>query len=237
VKNLVSQCIWDKDKLHQILEILSQKYTINLNEFVVGSLFAMDKPNYFEVLIAIILSQNTNDINAIQAFKNLKNSLKSITAKKIIETSDDYLAKLIRVAGLTYRRVRILKDLAMRISAEPGFFVKLEGMDTEQARKILLSLPGVGFKTADVFLLMILNRPTFPIDTHINRVVRRLGLASPRDNYEAIRNKVMNLLENDVEKLRNLHFLLITHGRKVCKARNPQCSQCDLANICCRIIQ
>lgn len=232
-----TSCIWDKDKVLKLLETLSQEYTVNLDEFIIGSVLRKNaRLNYFEVLVAIILSQNTSDKNAIKAFKNLKNTLKSITPEKIIEMPENHLKELIKVAGLTHRRVKVLKELAFKISKECDLLIKLKSMSIEEAREELLKLPGVGFKTADVFLLMVLNKPTFPIDTHINRVIRRLGLASSNDDYENIRIKIMNYLENDVEKLKYMHFLLIIHGRNICKARNPLCSRCNVANICCKRI-
>jgi endonuclease-3 len=232
--NSTALCAWNRDRVLKLLDILLNRYTIDLSEFVVGHISTMEKPSYFEILVAIILSQNTSDRNAIKAFKNLKNSLGLITPEKIIKLPDDYLASLIKVAGLTYRRVRILKALATKVLETPDIFSKIENAEPEHARTLLLSLPGVGSKTADVFLLMVLNKPTFPIDTHIDRVTRRLGLASPEDDYEDIRVKMMNLLENDVNKLRYMHLLLIVHGRNVCKARNPSCSQCVLVDMCCR---
>lgn len=228
-------CLWGKNEVLKLFEILFKEYTIDLNEFVVGSILNEEnRHRYFEILVAIILSQNTSDRNAIKAFKNLKNELEIITPEKIVNIPEKRLEELIKIAGLVRRRVKVLKELASIFVRDPNLFTKLMDMDVEQARKILLELPGVGFKTADVFLLMVLKKPTFPIDTHIDRVVRRLGLASPEDGYENIRVKIVNWLDNDVEKLKYLHLLLITHGRNVCKARKPLCSRCVLSNMCCK---
>lgn len=233
-----SICVWDKDKLFRLLEILYREYTVNLSEFVINVLYENKEgvPQYFEILVSIILSQNTSDKNAIKAFNNLKSLVDSITPEKIAKLDDEELKKAIKIAGLVNRRVIALKELARALANDSEFFERLNILGTEEARTKLLELPGVGLKTADVFLLMVLKRPTFPIDTHINRIVRRLGIASAKDRYENIRAKILNYIGNDIEKLTHLHLLLIIHGRKVCRARNPLCIQCTISSMCCRKI-
>lgn len=236
MKDQNNGCTWDKDRVLKLFSILAQTYSININEFAI-SIADHAKTNFFEILVAIILSQNTNDKNAINAFNNLKTAMGVITPQKIINMDNEELKVLIRVAGLINRRIKALKKLATIIIENPEFFDKLMNLDVEEARKKMLELPGVGYKTADVFLLMILRKPTFPIDTHINRVVRRLGIASSKDTYEVIRAKVLDYLGYDVEKLIDFHLLLIMHGRKTCKARNPLCTQCAVFDMCCRVFE
>ncbi|MEM4512940.1 MAG: endonuclease III [Ignisphaera sp.] len=236
MKDQGSLCTWNKDKVLKLFSILAQMYSIDINEFAI-SIANHAKTNFFEILVAIILSQNTNDKNAVNAFNNLKTAMGVITPQKIINIDDEELKVLIRVAGLINRKTKALKELATIIIEKPEFFDKLMHLDVEEARKKMLELPGVGHKTADVFLLMVLRKPTFPIDTHINRVVRRLGIASLKDTYEVIRARILDYLGYDVEKLIEFHLLLIMHGRKTCKARNPLCTQCLVFNICCRVLE
>ncbi len=103
-------------------------------------------------------------------------------------------------------------------------------MPLEQARQKLLGLPGVGPKTADVMLLFSAKRPTLPIDTHINRVSKRLRLVNPRANYETVRKTLQMLFEP--RDYYSVHVLLILHGRKYCKARSPLCKRCPIHRLC-----
>lgn len=235
-----NDCIWNREKIFRLIEVLSKVYTIDIDKFIIGIVSRYREGghgvNYFEFLVAIILSQNTNDKNAIKAFKNLKAVIGDITPEKIIEMDSKKVEEIIRVAGLASRRSRVLKELAYILSRNPHFFDELKDLDVEEARKRLLNLPGIGFKSADVFLLMVLKKPTFPIDTHINRIVRRLGIASAKEKYEDIRAKILSYLSSDIEKLTLLHLLLITHGRSTCSAKKPLCSYCVIADMCCGML-
>ena len=93
-----------------------------------------------------------------------------------------------------------------------------------------MELPHVGPKTADVLLLFLARRRTFPIDTHVNRVSRRLGIACERASYEYTRARLMELFP--ATKYLEAHLLLIGHGRRTCKARRPLCAICVLRDMC-----
>jgi len=100
----------------------------------------------------------------------------------------------------------------------------------EEARKTLIQMPGIGPKTADVVLLFSAEKPTIPVDTHVNRVAKRLGFAPENGDYEAIRANLQSLY-NPQDYLA-VHVLLIAHGRSYCKARRPFCEQCPVNNHC-----
>lgn len=93
-----------------------------------------------------------------------------------------------------------------------------------------MEMPGVGPKTADVVLLFSAGKPTIPVDTHVNRVSKRLGLAPPKGGYEAVRLSLQSLFKPQDYAL--AHLLLIAHGRKTCKAQKPQCQTCSLNSSC-----
>jgi endonuclease-3 len=109
----------------------------------------------------------------------------------------------------------------------------LRDMDAEQARRYLLDMPGVGRKTASVLLLFQMGYPFFPVDTHIFRVGKRLGVIPPRANPEQAHDIMDAAVQDDI-KFR-LHINLIEHGRLVCKARKPNCPECCLNDICPRV--
>ncbi len=216
--------------LRDVLKRLEARYSIDMESFVAPR--ALEKGcKPFEVLVGIVLSQNTSDKNAIKAFEALRSELGGeIDPKKLLELDEVRLANVIKVAGQQRRRARLLKELARFFVENPRFFEELESMDVEKARAALLSLPGVGPKTADVFLLMYLRKKTFPIDTHILRVASRLGLGN---SYEDIRRRVLELgQELTIEELIKLHLLLIQHGREICRPRNPKCEECVLRDLC-----
>jgi len=239
VQEKAGTCIWNRDKLHKLISRLQSLYRIDLGEFVLGSILGgiHGKSSYFELLVAVVLSQNTSDKNAIKAYKNLKKLLGSITPEKIAEADPRELGNAIRVAGLVNRRSQMLKALALAILDNPQIFDYIQQSHVEDGRRKLLELPGVGYKTADVVLLVGFKKPTFPIDTHINRVLRRLGVATAEDGYEEMRRKILDYVGSDVAVLTKLHLLLIIHGRKICRSRAPKCSECIVADLCCRAVQ
>ena len=111
-----------------------------------------------------------------------------------------------------------------------GSLEPILSLPLDEARKTLMELPGVGPKTADVVLLFSANQPTIPVDTHVNRVSKRLGLAPANGDYEAVRLSLQTLFEP--KDYLDVHLLLIAHGRKYCKARQPHCLECPVNNYC-----
>ncbi|HID80693.1 MAG TPA: endonuclease III [Ignisphaera sp.] len=226
-------CIWDRSKALELFDKLRSRYAIKENEFIALKLIT-SKGELFEVLVGVVLSQNTSDRNALRAFNNLKRLLKSVTPEALLRLSDEELQYAIAPAGLHKRRAVMLKKLASVFLAQGDCIVKrISKLDVESARQLLLNLPGVGPKTADVVLLMYFNKPTFPIDTNIDRVSRRLGIVSPAARYEDIRRRFLELLGRETSVLRLMHLLLIQHGREICKARKPLCDRCVVSGLCC----
>jgi endonuclease-3 len=106
----------------------------------------------------------------------------------------------------------------------------VSSLPLEQAREMLMEMPGVGPKTADVVLLFSTNQPTLPVDTHVNRVSKRLGLAPKDGDYEEIRLTLQRRFEP--KDYLAVHLLLIALGRKFCKARKPLCANCPVKSFC-----
>jgi endonuclease-3 len=125
-----------------------------------------------------------------------------------------------------------IKDLLARIEAEHGSLNLdfLHDLDLAAGREYLLSLGGVGPKTAACVLLFACGKPAFPVDTHVHRVARRLGLIGPKTSAD----EAHSILEAMVpeEEVYAFHVNLITHGRRVCKAQRPLCGVCVLAPVC-----
>lgn len=181
-------------------------------------------------LIFTILSQNTNDLNRDRAIRRLRERFP--TWEDVRDASTAEIAQAIRVGGLANTKAARIKDILEQIGWERaelslGF---LRGMETEEALQWLQSLKGVGPKTAACVLLFSWNVPVFPVDTHIYRLSKRLGLIGER----ASREKAHRLLGRLVppEATYDLHLNMIAHGRQVCQAREPRCEICVLKDHC-----
>jgi len=184
----------------------------------------------FQVLITAVLSQATADRNTERAFRNLSRKF-SITPKDLASARVEEIEAAIRVAGLYRNKSKVIKELS-RVVLEKfsGSLDFIHSLPLEEARKTLIGLSGVGPKTADVVLMFCAGKPTIPVDTHVNRVSKRLGLAPPEADYEGVR-KALQSLYSPKDYL-PVHLLLISLGRRHCKARNPLCRSCPVNMLC-----
>ena len=184
-------------------------------------------------LILTVLSQNTNDTNRDRAYADLR--AKYPRWDDVADAPLPAIARAIRRGGLgPTKSVRIrdlLRELRARgVALDEQAFVR---MRSRALWDLLIGMKGVGPKTAAIVLLFSLGRPYFPVDTHVHRVTRRLGLVP--ESADAV--KAQELLQDAVpgKEMYDLHILLIRHGREVCIARRPLCSRCPLNTICPRI--
>ena len=184
----------------------------------------------YQTLVVTIISQNTADTNTERAYEKLSNHFKiapDILAKaKITE-----IEECIRIGGLYQSKARTIQT-ASKIILEKfgGTLSSVLSLPIEEARATLMEIPGIGPKTADVVILFSAGKPTIPVDTHVNRVSKRLGLAPIKGDYESIRLSLQSHFEPKDYAL--IHLLLIAHGRKTCKAQKPRCQICPVSHIC-----
>jgi endonuclease-3 len=184
----------------------------------------------FETLIVTIISQNTADRNTARAFENLSNKFK-ITPEALTKAKEKDIEECLKVAGLYRNKAKTMKRVSKTILERyQGNLKSILSLPIEEARETLMQFPGVGPKTADVVLLFCAKQNTIPVDTHVNRVSKRLGLAPAKGNYEAVRRALQSIY--DPKDYLPVHVLLILHGRKYCKARAPMCKECPI-NIFC----
>ena len=176
-------------------------------------------------LILTILSQNTNDENRDRAYASLMRTFGSL--ERVSDASVDAIAEATRSAGLHRQKSRSILAALQRIERQAGSLDLsfLQGLPLPEAGAWLQSISGVGPKTAAIVLLFSFCRPVFPVDTHIRRVMKRMGLL---DDMEDPHDALNTLLPPDVTLMHHLHLLTIRHGREVCRARSPNCRSCSL---------
>lgn len=181
-------------------------------------------------LISTILSQNTNDVNRDRAYSQLRKRFPTWEAVRDAATAE--VQKAIRPAGLANSKGLAIQRALRHISEERDEISLdfLAEIPLDEARKWLTSLNGVGPKTAAIVLLFSFNRPVFPVDTHVHRLSRRLGLIGPKVSREKAHDLLEALLPP--ETYYAFHLNLITHGRRVCHARRPRCEGCPLLSLC-----
>jgi endonuclease-3 len=181
-------------------------------------------------LILTILSQSTSDINSQRAFDSLKKRFPHWESVRRARPAS--IAAAIKSGGLANTKSVVIKNVLNQILARRGKLDLsfLHAAPINEANEFLLSLKGIGPKTAACVLLFSCNRPIFPMDTHILRITKRIGLV-PRKSNDLSAHKIMESLIPP-KKHYSLHINLIRHGRKICRPRDPLCDQCSLQEQC-----
>jgi endonuclease-3 len=181
-------------------------------------------------LIETILSQSTSDVNSHRAFESLKSHFPDWEAVRSARIGD--LVTAIKSGGLANTKSVVIKNVLNEIKTKRGRLDLsfLRNARIDEARNFLTSLKGIGPKTAACVLLFSCHRPVFPMDTHIFRITRRLGLV-PKKCSDAQAHKIMESLV-PLRKHYSLHVNLIRHGRKICRPTNPKCHECSLIEHC-----
>jgi endonuclease-3 len=212
----------EEKRASAILKIL--KKTFALPEWTKGN------RDPFKTLIMTIISQNTADRNTARAFEHLSNHFE-IKPEALAKAETNQIEKSLKTAGLYRNKAKTIKQISKIVFEQfRGSLSSILTLPLEDARKKLIQMPGIGPKTADVVLLFSANQPTIPVDTHVNRVTKRLGFAPLDADYESVRKALQSLY--DPSDYMAVHVLLIAHGRRYCKARYPLCDQCPINMHC-----
>ena len=205
----------------EIIDLLAKEY---------GTITWRSRTDPLSELIMTILSQNTSDLNSRRAFESLLTRFGSWEA--VAEGGVEDIAEAIKIGGLAQVKAPRIKQILEQIQAQRGLLDLrfLKKMPVAEAKEWLRSLPGVGPKTAACVLLFSLGKPVLPVDTHINRVAKRLGLIDSRVSAE----KAHEILGDMVPPryVYQFHIHVIEHGRRVCKAQRPRCRECVLLKGC-----
>jgi endonuclease-3 len=176
--------------------------------------------NRFTLLTSVVLSAQCTDVNVNNVTKNIYKIY--YTPKHFVNLGINKIRNLIKSIGLFNNKAKNIFFLSK---------ILLEKYKSKVPNKFedLISLPGVGRKTANVVLNAAFNEPTIAVDTHVFRVANRTGLSSGK-NPEIVENQLLKILP--AKHLKKAHHLILLHGRYVCKARNPLCKTCVINKIC-----
>jgi endonuclease-3 len=181
-------------------------------------------------LVSTILSQNTNDINRDRAFDALRERFP--TWEEVRDAPQDEVIQAIRPAGLANQKGPRIQNVLKSITEQRGTLdlTFLNEQSDEEVFDWLLQFKGVGPKTASIVMLFSLNKPAFPVDTHVFRVTGRLGLRPPKMNADKAHEYLGE--QFPPETYYAAHLNIIRLGREICQARKPQCPICPLKEMC-----
>jgi len=182
-------------------------------------------------LVLTILSQNTADTNSFRAFTALRE--RYADWDEVLAAPTDELEDVIRAGGLAPTKSKRIQHVLAEVHAATGGTWDLSFLRTLpllEARDWLISLPGIGRKTAAIVLLFNFGRPQLPVDTHVHRVASRLAMLPVRTPLARAHDLLEEVLEPD--EMYSFHVELIRHGRDTCRAPRPICGLCPLTDVC-----
>ena len=186
----------------------------------------------FEVLVSIVVSQNSTDLVTERVIRGLAAEM-PITAQRIAKAPAALLIRTLRPAGLSRTKVPRIQALAHEVVSRFGNDLT-RVLNEPDPRAALMSLPGIGPKTADVWLSLVAGRDAMPVDTHIARLAHRWRLVRTA-KYEDVTAKLKSLIPPS--RRGRGHLVLIQFGREVCQARRPRCEVCPVYAQCDAVVK
>jgi endonuclease-3 len=183
----------------------------------------------FKNLIITVLSQNTSEINCVRAYEGL--AARFDVKPEVLANADlNMIKEAIRRGGLYNLKAKRIKEISRFVLENfNGDLNSVLALPKEEAKKRLMELPGVGEKTADVLLSSRYGyREVYVVDTHIDRIAKRLGLVKENAKYAEVQEAVKRFLPRD-ERTGGLFWLL---AKYTCRAQNPKCKECPLIELC-----
>ena len=201
----------------------ARRIVVKLDKAMPEARIALEYENELQLLVAVMLSAQATDavVNTVTP---------DLFAK--YRTAEDYARATLPELENAIRRIGLFRSKARNLHAAMQRIAREHGGKLPRTREELYGLPGVGWKTAGVVVNHAFGTPALPVDTHVGRVSRRLGLTKQEDP-DKVESELSLLLPP--EKWGRAHQLLIWHGRRTCIARKPHCSRCVVAQECRRI--
>jgi endonuclease-3 len=215
--------IVDRDKLQAVFERLLAVY---------GPRTLRPGGDPLDELIGTILSQNTSDVNSGRAFERLRAAYP--TWEDMLDTPLPELYEAIKSAGLGQIKAPRIQSALHTIFQRRGELNLdfLDELSVDDGKRWLTSLDGIGPKTAACVLLFALGKPALPVDTHVFRVAKRLGLIGPKVGADKAHALLEAALPSDAGQIYTFHIDMIRHGRRICHALRPRCADCPLSDLC-----
>lgn len=199
----------------------SEQITDYFDELYPDAFCELNFSNNFELVVAVLLSAQTTDKSVNKLTESL--FLKYQTIDSYADAKITVLENDLRTIGLYRNKAKSVKQLAITIRDDFNYNVPSRFED-------LVKLPGVGRKTANVVLSVGFDIPAFAVDTHVDRIAKRLGFAKPNDSVLVVEKKVTKSINKNLWN--KVHHQFIFFGRYFCKAKNPTCHQCELVDMC-----
>jgi endonuclease-3 len=221
VRALGGEAAAEEKPIKYIIQNLESAYGVPENERASDPL---------DMLIQIILSQATTDVNSRRTFAELKRRFPTWDAA--LRARESSVAAAIKTGGLANQKAAVIKSVLKQIKDERGSLDLsfVQTMSNDEAAKYLSRFRGIGPKTVACTLLFACRKEVFPLDTHIFRVLRRVGLI-PQKCSDARAHEIMNRIV-PAGKFYSLHVNLVRHGRKICRPREPLCERCPVVEYC-----
>lgn len=204
--------MWNSEKTEKLLEEMKKAYP--------APECALDFGSIFQLLIAVVLSAQTTDKQVNKVTPGLFE--KYPDASSLAAAENESVEECIRKIGMYKTKAKNIINAAKMIVDEYNGEVPKDF-------DCLVSLPGVGRKTANVVLAVGYGIPAIPVDTHVFRLSNRIGIVNEKD---VLKTEMGLMKELPRETWIDMHHALIWHGRLVCKARNPECESCTLTKVC-----
>jgi endonuclease-3 len=220
-EQLDAETFADVAPLKYIIQNLERAYGVPANKRASDPL---------DMLVQIILSQATSDVNSHRTFAALKRRFPTWGAA--LRARESTIAATIKAGGLANQKAKVIKSLLRQIKAQHGTLDLsfLHDMSAAEAAAYLAQFRGIGPKTVACTLLFACRKDVFPLDTHIFRILRRVGLipekCSDRRAHEIMDARV------PPGKFYSFHVNLVRHGRKLCRPRAPLCTRCPIVEYC-----
>lgn len=189
-----------------------------------------DRGDLVGSFVRTILSQNTSDANSGPAYERLRETFP--TWEAVAGARPRSIAAAIRRAGLADRKAPRIRDFVRWVKEEFGDYdlSTLRQMPDDEIIETMIAVRGIGIKTVTVVMLFSLGRDVFPVDTHVHRVCRRVGLVPEKATAERTYERMAPLVPEG--KALSLHVNLLRLGRTICRARTPNCPECPLRRLC-----
>ncbi|MCS7135589.1 MAG: endonuclease III [Nitrososphaerota archaeon] len=204
----------DEETFVKIINLLAERYGIQAPVH-------LDSLDPFKVLVGTVLSHRTRDEVTDLAFRRLFSKYKNV--EEIANAPLDDITRLIKPVGFYKEKAKRIKEIAKLI-------LERYGGQVPRSRELLMELPGVGYKTADIVLSVAYGEPIVAVDTHVETISKRLGIVGWNAKYEEIRKGIERITPPHMRRIVNR--VLVTFGKEICRKPRPKCESCPITAYC-----